>query len=331
VVVDGEVRDIKTVWMEDDSVWLIEQNRLPHEIEFCQAKNVEEVAEAIKTMVVRGAPAIGATAAYGVALAALKDEDINEAASRLRSTRPTAHDLFFAIDHMLSELKKGVPPVKAAEDYASQISDMCKRIGENGNELISSGDSILTHCNAGALATVDHGTALAPMREAHRSGKKIFVYVDETRPRLQGAKLTAWELTNEGIDYAIIADNAAGRLMQSGEVDLVIVGADRVAANGDVANKIGTYEKALIAKDNGVRFYVAAPTSTIDFSLSSGRDITIEERSESEVLRIDGTSIAPEGARARNPAFDITPAELIAGIVTEKGVHRPQEIEELGG
>lgn len=330
VVVDGEVRDIKTVWMDDDSVWLIEQNRLPHEIEFLQAKSLEEVAEAIRSMVVRGAPAIGATAAYGIALAALKDMDIEEAASRLRSTRPTAHDLFFAIDHMLGELRKGVPPVKAAEDYASQISDMCKRIGENGNDLISSGNSILTHCNAGALATVDHGTALAPMREAHKSGKRIFVYVDETRPRLQGAKLTSWELINEGIDHAIIADNAAGRLMQSGEVDLVIVGADRVAANGDVANKIGTYEKALIAKDNGVRFYVAAPTSTIDFSLSSGTDITIEERSEYEVLTIDGTNIAPEGARARNPAFDITPAELITGIITERGVHKPQEIVGLG-
>lgn len=329
-VVDGEVRDIKTVWMDDDSVWLIEQNRLPRELEFYEARSVEEVAEAIETMVVRGAPAIGATAAYGIALAAIKDEDVDDAASRLRSTRPTAHDLFFAIDHMLKELKTGIPPIKAAEDYASQISDMCKRIGENGNQLISSGDSILTHCNAGALATVDHGTALAPMREAHRTGKKIFVYVDETRPRLQGAKLTAWELTNEGIDYAIIADNAAGRLMQSGEVDLVIVGADRIAANGDVANKIGTYEKALVAEDNEVRFYVAAPTSTIDFSLSSGRDIPIEERSEGEILTIDGISMAPEGARARNPAFDITPAKLIAGIITEKGVHEPMDIEGLG-
>lgn len=317
--------------MENDSVWLINQNLLPNEIKFYQARTVEEVARAIETMVVRGAPAIGATACYGIALAALKKESLHEAATRLKNTRPTAYDLFYAIDHMLEHLEKGIPPIKAASDYVSQISEMCKRIGENGNEIIDDGNSILTHCNAGALATVDYGTALAPMREAHRSGKKIFVYVDETRPRLQGTKLTAWELANEGIDYAIIVDNAAGRLMQSGEVDLVIVGADRIAANGDVANKIGTYEKALVAKDNEVRFYVAAPTSTIDFSLQDGKSITIEERSESEVLAIEGTRIAPGNARARNPAFDVTPADLIAGIITERGIHKPHEIRSLEG
>ncbi|MFQ5910500.1 MAG: S-methyl-5-thioribose-1-phosphate isomerase, partial [Thermoplasmata archaeon] len=260
-----------------------------------------------------------------------KKEPLDEAAKRLRDTRPTAYDLFYAVDHMLRELEKGTPPIKAASDYVNQISDMCKRIGDNGNEIIRDGDSILTHCNAGALATVDHGTALAPMRAAHRDGKRICVYVDETRPRLQGAKLTAWELGNEGIDYVIIVDNAAGRLMQSEEIDLVIVGADRIATNGDVANKIGTYEKALIAKDNGVRFYVAAPTSTIDFSLPDGRSIPIEERSENEVLEIAGTRIAPKGAKARNPAFDVTPADLIEGIITERGIHKTYELRALSG
>ncbi|MCK4367539.1 MAG: S-methyl-5-thioribose-1-phosphate isomerase [Thermoplasmata archaeon] len=331
VVVDGKVRDIKTVWMSNDVVWLIEQNLLPYEVQFFQAGTVEDVARAIETMVVRGAPAIGATAAYGIALAALKGEPLDEAAKRLKATRPTAYDLFYAIDLMLKEIGKGTPPVKAADDYAARISDMCRRIGENGDEVIRNGDSILTHCNAGALATVDHGTALAPMREAHRNGKRIFVYVDETRPRLQGAKLTAWELSNEGIDYAIIVDNAAGRLMQSGEIDLVIVGADRIAANGDVANKIGTYEKALIARDNSVPFYVAAPTSTIDFSLQDGRSIPIEERSESEVLHISGRRIAPKGAKARNPAFDVTSADLITGIITERGIHKPYELRDLRG
>ncbi len=331
VVVDGRVRDIKTVWMSNGVVWLIEQNLLPFEVQFFKAETVEDVARAIETMVVRGAPAIGATAAYGIALAALKREPLDEAAERLRATRPTAYDLFYAIDHVLEEIEKGTPPVKAADDYAARISDMCRRIGENGDEVIRNGDSILTHCNAGALATIDHGTALAPMREAHRNGKKIFVFVDETRPRLQGAKLTAWELSNEGIDHAIIVDNAAGRLMQSGEVDVVIVGADRIAANGDVANKIGTYEKALIAKDNSVPFYVAAPTSTIDFSLPEGQSIPIEERSESEVLYIGGRSIAPKGSKARNPAFDVTSKDLITGIITEKGIHKPYELRNLQG
>lgn len=315
--------------MHDDNVWLIDQNLLPYEVKFYRARTVEEVARAIETMVVRGAPAIGATAAYGVALAAVRKEPLDEAAARLRKTRPTAHDLFHAIDHVMKEIEKGTPAVKAAKEYASQIAEMCSRIGRNGDEIIRSGDSILTHCNAGALATVDYGTALAPMREAHKSGKNIFVYVDETRPRLQGAKLTAWELKNEGIDHAIIVDNAAGRLMQSGEIDIVIVGADRIAANGDVANKIGTYEKALIAKDNAVRFYVAAPTTTIDFSLADGQSIPIEERGEEEVLEVGGTRIAPEGTKARNPAFDITRADLITSIITERGIHKTYEIKGL--
>lgn len=315
--------------MSEDSVWLIEQNLLPGEVEVLRARTLEEVAKAIETMVVRGAPAIGASAAYGMALAALKGEPLNEAAKRLRATRPTAQDLFHAVDYMLREVKKGTPPREAAEVYASRTAEMCKKIGEHGERLIRDGDSILTHCNAGALATVDHGTALAPMREAHKNGKRIHVYVDETRPRLQGAKLTAWELQNEGIAYDVIVDNAAGRLMQSGEVDLVIVGADRIATNGDVANKIGTYEKALVAKANSIPFYVAAPTSTIDFSLRDGKGIPIEERGEEEVLYVQGNRIAPEGASARNPAFDVTTADLVTSIITERGVHKPYEIRNL--
>jgi translation initiation factor eIF-2B subunit alpha/methylthioribose-1-phosphate isomerase len=206
---------------------------------------------------------------------------------------------------------------------------MCKSIGEHGSALIKDGSRVLTHCNAGALATVDFGTALAPMRVAHRAGRKFFVYVDETRPRLQGAKLTSWELLNEGIDHAIIADNAAGHYMSRGQVDLVIVGADRIVSNGDFANKIGTYEKAVLAKESGVPFYVAAPVSTFDFSLTSGSGIVIEERSQDEVLLVGGRRISPEGSRAMNPAFDVTPARYVTGFITENGVSRPGEFSSL--
>jgi len=212
--------------------------------------------------------------------------------------------------------------VKAADSYADSIVEKCLQIGKNGSTLIKDGSRILTHCNAGALATVDVGTALAPIRLAHRSGKRIFVYVDETRPRLQGAKLTAWELANEGIDHAIISDNAAGHYLKE-DVDVVIVGADRIARNGDFANKIGTYTKAVLAKENGVPFYVAAPVSTFDKRIRTGSQIVIEERSEDEVLFVDGCRIAPDGSRALNPAFDVTPAKFVKGFITERGVLRP--------
>jgi S-methyl-5-thioribose-1-phosphate isomerase len=205
---------------------------------------------------------------------------------------------------------------------------MCRKIGENGASLIEDSDSILTHCNAGALATVDFGTALAPIRVAHRSGKELFVYVDETRPRLQGSKLTAWELVNEGIDHAVIPDNAAGHYLK-GDVDLVIVGADRIATNGDFANKIGTYEKAVLARTNKVPFYVAAPISTFDPATRRGSDIVIEERSEKEVLFVDGVRIAPRGSKALNPAFDVTPRKYVTGFITEKGVLSPGEVSSV--
>ncbi len=326
VIIEGEKREVKSVWMEDGIVKLIDQRKLPDEYDLFNARSVEEVGIAIEDMVVRGAPAIGATAAYGMAQASLQDRDLEEAAHILRDTRPTAHDLFHAIDHMLKELKEGKDPVVAADLYADDIMERCRKIGINGNEVIKDGDKILTHCNAGALATVDYGTALAPMRLAHKSGKEIFIWVDETRPRLQGACLTSWELVGEGIPHAIVADNAAGYYMKDGQVDLCMVGADRIAANGDVANKIGTYSKAVIAKENGIPFYVAAPVSTFDFKLAEGDMIPIEERDPQEVLVFRGKRVAPLQAEARNPAFDVTPAKYITGYITEKGVLAAEEL-----
>jgi len=317
--------DIPAVWWEKGKVAAIDQTLLPDRVKIVRYSDYREVAKAIKTMVIRGAPTIGATAAYGIALAAAKNEDIKKAAKMLRATRPTAHDLFYGIDWMLSHLDD---PVASAEDFAAELIERCKKIGENGERLIKNGSMILTHCNAGALATVDFGTALAPMRLAKRKGKEFFVFVDETRPRLQGANLTSWELMEEGIDHAIIADNAAGHYLKS-EIDLVIIGADRIASNGDAANKIGSYEKAVVAKENGVPFYIAAPISTFDLKISGESEIPIEERSQSEVLQIGKQRIGPRGAKALNPAFDVTPARFITGFITEIGILKPSEIKKM--
>jgi len=319
--------DLRAIWMDGDTVTVIDQKLLPQKFKTVAIRAYEEMAEAISDMTVRGAPTIGAAAAYGMALAWKAGEDLDTAAKVIKSTRPTAHDLFYAVDVMLSKRKGDL--AKAADAYADSIVTMCKSIGEHGAPLIEEGAKLLTHCNAGALATVDFGTALAPMRVAHRAGRKFFVFVDETRPRLQGAKLTAWELLNEGIDHAVIADNAAGHYMDKGQVDLVIVGADRIASNGDFANKIGTYEKAVLAKENGVPFYVAAPVSTFDFSLVSGSGIVIEERSEEEVAFIGGRRVTPEGSRVLNPAFDVTPARYVTGFITEKGIVGPGGFSSL--
>ena len=327
--INNEEKDLRAVWFEDGMVKLIDQRKLPHKIDIFEAGNHEEVAYAIKDMVVRGAPAIGITAAYGMAQAWLQKQDIQKVYETLKNTRPTAHDLFYALNLMKKSIENGEDAVKVAESYANDIISRCERIGDHGESIIKDGFRILTHCNAGALAVGDWGTATAPIRKAHRNGKKIFVWVDETRPRLQGARLTAWEMLQEGIDHAIIADNAAGHFMQRGEVDMVIVGADRIARNGDVANKIGTYEKAVLAKENGIPFYVAAPVSTFDFSIESGADIPIEERSENEVLFCRECRIAPEGSAARNPAFDVTPARYITGIITEMGIFKPEEIKNV--
>lgn len=349
-------QNYRTIWMQDSSVCMINQQLLPHKFEIHESKNHLQTAEAIKAMIVRGAPAIGAAGAFGIAQAALeftgKEFDnfrihLKKAEHVLKSTRPTANDLFFGIDFVMkktfdnfdAEIAKKYA-VKAANEYADWSAELCRQIGEHGNKLIKNNQNILTHCNAGALACVDFGTALSPLRIAHYNKKNIFVYVDETRPRNQGASLTAWELANEKIAHAIIADNAAGFFMKQGKIDLVIVGADRIAMNGDVANKIGTYEKAVLAKENNIPFYVAAPLSTFDSKCSSGSEIPIEERSEEEVLFMQGLDddgnirkfrISPQESHAKNPAFDVTPARYITGIITEKGVIKPtkEEIERF--
>jgi len=325
----GKVRNLKTVWLEGRAVNMIDQRILPDILQIYRADSVEKVAKAIENMTVRGAPAIGATAAYGLALAQIKGEDIRRSCDRLRKTRPTGHDLFYALDLMMDSWRSGENLVKASNAYASGLEKSCLSIGTHGARLIKNGTRILTHCNAGALATVDYGTATAPLRVAHSRKKRFFVFVDETRPRMQGALLTAWELLQEGIDHAIIADNAAGHYMSTGKIDLVIVGADRIAANGDTANKIGTYTKAVLAAENEIPFYVAAPLSTIDFTASKGGDIPIEERDEDEVLSFHGVRIAPEGSRGLNPAFDVTPARYITGIITENGIIPPREVKTL--
>jgi len=329
VIVGNEVKEVRSVWYEPGQVCFIDQRKLPGSYTYFYAKSVDEVAYAIKDMVVRGAPAIGIAAAYGMALAWEKGDDLVKTYEILKNTRPTAHDLFYALNYMIDEYKKGKDLVDSAEKYADEIIAKCRAIGVHGEKLIEDGYRILTHCNAGALATADWGTALAPIRMAHRNGKKVTVWVDETRPRLQGASLTAWELLNEGIEHYVIADNAAGYFMWRGEVDMVIVGADRITRNGDVANKIGTFEKAVLAKELGIPFYVAAPMSTFDFSIADGKEIPIEERSEDEVHYIKNIRITPINSWARNPAFDVTPAKYITGIITEKGIFKPEEIEKV--
>ncbi len=354
----NRTQEYRTVWMDGPLVRMIDQPKLPHSFRIATMRTHRETADAIRTMVVRGAPAIGATGAFGIAQAALEfrgsdvkrfRQHMRSAEKTLSSTRPTAYDLFHGIRTVMDALKGAANVVRAKEaatlaatTYADWSAENCRLIGVHGSMLIKDGAGVLTHCNAGALACVDHGTALAPMRQARDNGKKMHVFVDETRPRCQGARLTAWEMTMEGISHSLIADNAAGHFMRTGEVDIAIVGADRIAANGDVANKIGTYEKAVVAKENGIPFYVAAPSSTFDFSLASGDSIPIEERSQDEVLYMFGMTgglfpsmrrvrIAPAGTSARNPAFDVTPAKYVKGIITERGVFRPGSIKELKG
>ncbi|MBU1946839.1 MAG: S-methyl-5-thioribose-1-phosphate isomerase [Nanoarchaeota archaeon] len=323
-------KNYRTVWMKDSSVFLIEQNLLPFEFRIYEAKTCLDTCMAIKTMIVRGAGAIGAAAGFAMAQAFLADEDIKKAAEVIKNTRPTAQNLFYAVSKVL-KAKDKQEAVKIANEIADEDSNACKKIGEHGDHLIKNNAKILTHCNAGWLAFVNWGSALSPIYAAKRKGKNVFVFVDETRPRLQGSQLTAWELANENIPHAIIADNAAGYYMKKGEVDIVITGADRIAANGDTANKIGTYEKAVLAKENSIPFYIAAPTSTIDINCPSGDKIPIEERDEKEVLEIRGKRIANPSSHAKNPAFDITPAKYITGIITEKGIIKPdkQQIYKL--
>ncbi|MFH1642596.1 MAG: S-methyl-5-thioribose-1-phosphate isomerase [Nanoarchaeota archaeon] len=327
----------RTVWMEGNVVKLIDQPKLPHKFEIYDCNNYRKTAHAIRDMVTRGAGAIGATAGYAMAQAFLADENIKEAAEYIKSMRPTAQNLFYAVNKVKKAADK-TEAMKLAEEIADEDASFCERIGEHGQALITDGFKILTHCNAGWLAFVDWGSALSPVYKAKRAGKNVFVFTDETRPRCQGARLTAFELAGEKIPHAIIADNAAGYYMKNGEVDMVIVGSDRIAANGDVANKIGTYEKAVLAKENNIPFYVAAPSTTIDFDCPSGDKIPIEERDESEVLTMFGEDskgnilnirLAPKASHAKNPAFDVTPAKYIKGIITEQGIIEPSLLQTL--
>ncbi|MBE6524053.1 MAG: S-methyl-5-thioribose-1-phosphate isomerase [Thermoplasmata archaeon] len=326
--VNGKKCDIRAVWFENGKVRMIDQRELPAEIVLVDFDNYLDIAEAIRNMTTRGAPSIGATAAYAMCMAALKGCDLEKAARDIKAARPTANDLFYAVDYMTAELKAGKDPIFAADAYAQMMVDKCTKIGEYGAELIKDGMKLMTHCNAGALATEDVGTALAPMRKAWDQGKRFFVYVSETRPRLQGMQLTAWELNQEGIDHAIIPDGASAYYMSQG-VDMIITGADRIAENGDFANKIGTFDKAIVAKHFGIPFYVAAPISTFDFNTKAGKDIVIEQRSETEVTMVKNIRIAPVGSKALNPAFDVTPAELVTGFITEKGILKPSEIHKV--
>lgn len=311
-------KNISSIWYENNVLKMIDQRKLPFEYEIFSAKTVDDVVYSIKEMIIRGAPAIGVAAAYGMVLGR---KNLHESYNKLKLSRPTAHDLFYAIDYMIDNLKNGEKPIDIANRYQKDIVNRCKKIGEYGESIIKDGMKILTHCNAGALATVDYGTALAPIRFAHKKGKKIFVFADETRPRCQG-QLTSWELKNEGINHCLIVDNAAGYYLKNGDIDIVITGADRIAENFDFANKIGTYEKAVVAKENKVPFYVAAPMSTFDKKIKSGKDIIIEERNKEELLKIHGKKIMPEWMDIKNPAFDITPREYVTGFITEYGIKK---------
>jgi methylthioribose-1-phosphate isomerase len=330
----------------DGKLRILDQSRLPREQIFIDLDNYRDVALAIKEMRVRGAPAIGVAAAYGIALGALdvktvgKDEflaQFNQVMQAFAASRPTAVNLFQAIDRMkkaargdgVTEIKKSL--VNEAKRIHREEVTATRQLSQLGAELIKDGFTLLTHCNAGPLATAGYGTALGVIKAAKDQGKKVSVFVTETRPLLQGARLTTWELRQEGIPVTLITDSMAGYFMHQKEIDCVIVGADRIAANGDVANKIGTYTLAVLAKEIKIPFYVAAPTSTIDLSLSSGDKIPIEERSPEEVTHIQGVPIAPEGIRAANPAFDITPCSYITAIITEKGIIRAPYTEGLKG
>jgi methylthioribose-1-phosphate isomerase len=315
---------IRPMKWSGDHLLMLDQRYLPLKEDWIELHTYEEVAKAIKDMVVRGAPAIGIAAAYGMALAAQAGADRTVAAEVLAASRPTAVNLFWALDR-IKKMPSWSFDAVLAEARAIEEEDlqMNLTIGAHGGALVPTGAQILTVCNTGGLATAGHGTALGVIRSAHEAGKSIHVYSVETRPRMQGLRLTAYELKKEGIPFHSIADGAAASLMRGGKIDLVIAGADRIAANGDTANKIGTYSLAVLAKHHGVPFYIAAPSSTLDATLASGDLIPIEERSAEELTVIDGVRVAPTDCDVFNPAFDVTPGELITAIITEKGVHKP--------
>ena len=335
---------VETIQWLDGAVVMIDQTRLPLEERMVTCRTYQEVAAAIKDMIVSGAPAIGVAAAMGVALGVAEaaeadlDAQVETICRTLARTRPTAVNLFWAIDRMkalyaslrgrpIAEIRRAL--IEEALRVREEDIAICRAIGRNGAPLVVEGKTVLTHCNAGALATAGYGTALGVIRAAVEAGKRIDVFADETRPFLQGARLTAWELEQDGIPTTLITDNMAGHFMKSGRIGCVVVGADRIAANGDVANKIGTYSVAVLAKENNLPFYVAAPISTLDLKLASGDLIPIEERPAAEVTHIFGRRVAPEGIQVANPAFDVTPARYVTAIVTEKGVARAPYEESL--
>jgi len=352
------LREIRTVWWQEDTrgeaVCMIDQTLLPEQVVYLTCTHERQVAEAISTLKVRGAPAIGVTAAFGMALALYRllhergkaltlgeaQEHLRTVGELFRSTRPTAVNLQWAIECILRRANRVISKQSSLPDLAQSLRDeaqaiadedfeACLNMGRYGAELITDGDTLLTHCNAGSLATVGWGTALAPMYVAHRAGKHLHVFVDETRPVLQGSRLTAWELQQEGIPLTLITDNMAGYFMQQGAIKAVFVGADRIAANGDVANKIGTYSVAVLARAHSIPFYVVAPRSTIDVKLSSGEQIPIEQRNPEEVTKVRGVVIAPAGICVANPAFDVTPNSYVTAIITEAGIARPPYNESL--
>ncbi len=340
---------LPTIAREDDVVVMIDQRKLPAQEVYVRCRTAAEVARAIKTMVIRGAPAIGVAAAMGIALGMRKSTatgtqkcaaEFYKICELMATTRPTAVNLFWAIERMkrcfaaAAEAGESVDEIKDRLDREAQaIHDedvaSCRAMGAFGAQIVPADARILTHCNAGALATAGYGTALGVIRGAVEAGKRVAVYADETRPFLQGARLTAWELVRDGIQTTVITDNMAGALMRQDRIDLVVVGADRIAANGDTANKIGTYSVAVLAREHRIPFYVAAPLSTIDLNTPDGSGIPIEERSAKEVTHLAGAQLTPAGALVWNPAFDVTPAHLIAGIITERGIVRPPYAESL--
>ena len=334
-------------WLPNQTLRLLDQRVIPQAMEYLDTQDYRQVADMIREMVVRGAPAIGAAAAYGMALAAYHTPAVDvqelrpaleQAGQVLKDARPTAVNLAWAVDRALKLVRSSqyetilalqAALLAEADEIAAEDVRTNKAIGLNALEILPDPVTFIHHCNTGALATIDYGTALGIIRTAHEHGRKVFAYVDETRPRLQGARLTSWELTQLGIPHAIIVDGASGFVMKRKHVDLCVVGCDRVAANGDTANKIGTYNLALAAKAHAVPFYVAAPTSTVDLSIRNGDEIPIEERKATEVVQIGNEHIAPQGAGVFNPAFDVTPAEYITGIITEVGIAYPPYIESL--
>jgi len=340
---------LPTIDWQDDAIVMIDQRKLPGAEIYVRCRTAQEVARAVKSMVIRGAPAIGVAAAMGIALGASKSKatgtkkfatEFQKTCDLMAATRPTAVNLFWAIERMKRCFAEAAGAGAAVDEIKARLAaearlihdedvESCKSIGRHGAALVPDGARVLTHCNAGALATAGYGTALGVIRAAVEQGKKISVLADETRPFLQGARLTAWELVRDGIQTTVITDNMAGALMRNGEIDLVVLGADRIAANGDVANKVGTYSLAVLAREHDLPFYSAAPLSTIDLSTPDGSAIPIEERAAREVTHIGPTRVAPAGAAVRNPAFDVTPARFITAIITERGVLRPPFSESL--